>query len=260
MSESYYVSPYQGARELHVRSKLRAEVERFWESNNIAFPALMQQHRAVAAIGRSLPTFRFEDAVFTMMAEGAGLSPTWFTYVDDKFVTKSSVKRSLLRPALTQKLDKHGKPITLNKSLVARMDDWSMKPLSSVRTADGQSLIEWHRRRLLTAVPEAPIVDMSEECQRWGGNAQYYYEGYLSLFIAHGVLFEDYHGGESGNELHGFTARIFEPAVANLERRFGVKPLITPLPWWNELSFYPDGEWLTNWRSSCAVVLQREAA
>ncbi len=258
MTDAYYVSPFQGARELQMRSNLKKEVERFWESNGVEFPHELRQLSRVAALGRSVATFRFEDALFTTMAESAGLRPTWLTYVDDKFVTKSAVKRSLLKPTLIQRFDKHGRPITRNYSLVPRMDNWSMKPLSTVTTIELEPLTQWHRKRLLTAVPEAPILDMSQECRQWGGRAMHYYEGYLSLFIAHGVLFEDYHGGESGNELHGFTAQKFEPAVASLERRFGVKPLVASLPWWNELSFYPDGELLDSWRS--CPILQREAA
>jgi hypothetical protein len=90
--------------------------------------------------------------------------------------------------------------------------------------------------------PPAVVEDLSQANSLWGGRANDYYEAYLSLFISHAILFEDYHGGESGAELGGFTARVFEPAFAALEERFGYTPIIVRLPWWKELGLFPDPE------------------
>jgi hypothetical protein len=97
-------------------------------------------------------------------------------------------------------------------------------------------------------MPGSIRVDMSEWLQRLG-KAKNYYQAYLALFVAHNVLFEDYHGGEStGNgQLGGFTADVFEPAWHAVRDRFGVAPMITPLPWFPELAYYPaNGEWMNH--------------
>lgn len=259
MSELYYISASQAEKELQNRRALRAEVEAFWEENGIPFPEVLKQDGKFACLGRHVATFRFEDAVFTLMAQSADLEPMWLTYTGDKFVTCSNVKRSLTRPAMTQRLNRNGDPITVTNKLVPNIDQWSGKPLSMIHTRSGESLVDWHGRRLIEAVPNAVVHDMTPICRDWGGRADRYYRAYLSLFVAHAVLFEDYHGGESGDQLDGFTANVFEPNADQLEDRFGVKPMVTPLPWWPELSHYPDGEWLTNWRS-CKTILRKEAA
>jgi len=259
MSEAYYVSPHQAKPALLDRQELKRAVEQFWADNNVAFPEVLKGDAHLSVIGRHVATFRFEDAIFALMSQAADLTPAWLTYTADKFVTVSNVKRSLTRPFLTSRLNKNGQPITMAQRLVENIDRWSGKPIESILTTDGIPLVAWHKQRLQAAIPDALVSDMSEFCKAWGGKADSYYDAYLSLFIAHGVLFEDYHGGESGEVLNGFTARVFEPAIERLERRFGVKPLVVALPWWPELGHYPDKEWLTNW-GSCKQILRREAA
>lgn len=253
----YYVSQFQARKELAERQGLKREVEAWWAERGIVFPTLPDRP---AVMGRHVPTFRFEDAVFTLMAEAAGLDPTWLGYAGDKFVSGSNVKRALVHPMMTERFNKHNKPITTRRRLVRIPDECNGKRLADVMTDDGQRLVDWHEARLLTAVPHAFISDMSHILADWGGRADRYYDAYLSFFLGHAVLFEDYHGGESGAALDGFTARVFEPAVARLEERFGVKPLVVPLPWWEELALYPDGEWLTDWRGIDTLLQKKMAA
>lgn len=247
MSEMYYISASQAYGKLKERRELCQEVERFWEKQGIEFPVSLKPG-GFAALGRHVPTFRFEDAVFIAMAEQASLSPTWLAYTEDKFVTQSNVKRSLLRPKLVWRRNKKGEFIPKTEKLVANPDWFHKHPLSAICTNNGQSLVEWHKQRLLAAYPQANVYDLSTICRQWGGCADEYYLAYLSLFLAHGVLFEDYHGGESGECLDNFTSGVFEPAVSSLERMFGEKPLVVSMPWWPDLGYYPDGEWLRDWR------------
>ncbi len=255
-TETHYISASQAKAQLRERAELRKAVEAFWLANGIPFPAALQSG-GYAALGRHVPTFRFEDAVFTLMAEAAGLTPTWLGYAEDKFVTVSNFKVSLVRPQVTERARANGEPIARTRKLVPNPDWYHGQPLSHIRLDDGTSLVEWHKRRLIEAVPHAAIHDKSSLYRHWGGRADNYYIAYLSLFIAHGVLFEDYHGGESGEVLDGFTARVFEPTVTRLKEMFGVGPLVVALPWWPELALYPTGEWLRSWRK-VDVVLQRQ--
>lgn len=258
MSDMYYISASQAQEQLRRRAHLRDAVEQFWEDNGMPFPSELKAGD-YAGLGRHVPTFRFEDALFTLMAESAGLPPTWLGYEQDTFVTQSNVKRSLVRPQLTERANKHGAPITKTQKLVPNPDWFQGRALAEIRMDDGQPMVDWHHERLRRAVPQAQSYDMSHICDHWGGRAENYYTAYLSLFVAHGVLFEDYHGGESGGALDGFTSRVFEPAAARVEQLFGVNPLVVALPWWPELALYPSGSWLDDWRS-CETVLHRHKA
>lgn len=253
MSERYYVSVSQAKKLLGERKFLQQDVERFWQERNIAFPQSLQT-KGRAVLARQVPTFRLEDGIFVLMAESAGLEPTWFAYEGDKFITNSKAKRTLVRPALTSSVDKHGALIKRVHKLVKDPGQWHGRRLGELQAEDGEFMVNWHRQRLLQAVPDATIVDMSDACKAWGGRAAEYYTALLSLFVAHAVLFEDYHGGESGELLEGFTGRVFEPAVEEVERLFGVKPIIVPLPWWPDLALHPEKDWLRDWRSCPALV------
>jgi hypothetical protein len=190
------------------------------------------------------------------MAESAGLRPLWLTYHSDKFVTVSPFKRSLINPYMTSRLDKRGGYIA-QKKVLTLPDRWVGRPISTITFDDHgrqESIAAFHERRLRVACPDALVFDTSYACGGWGGRASEYYKAYLSLFLAHSVLFEDYHGGESGAVLGGFTNSVFEPAFKALKEQFGVRPLIVPLPWWPELAYYPDGEFLAGWRTEKAFA------
>jgi hypothetical protein len=110
-------------------------------------------------------------------------------------------------------------------------------------------LSQWHQQRLKKAYPDALIID--EDSYRKTFNSLCVtdrYDLFLLLFVAHMVLFEDYHGGESGDELDGFTSKVFEPAFERVYKCFDVKPLIVPVAWKPEFAYYPDGELLNTWR------------
>lgn len=76
----------------------------------------------------------------------------------------------------------------------------------------------------------------------YGKDSKKFYTYYLSLFICHGILFENF--SIRGDE-EKLTSDVVIPAVKELERIFGVKPLIVPLlpiedendPYW---SYYPE--------------------
>ncbi|MEK7102665.1 MAG: hypothetical protein AAB912_03490, partial [Patescibacteria group bacterium] len=106
---------------------------------------------------------------------------------------------------------------------------------------DGTSLLSWHHAQLERMVPGATYADATPWLQKIG-NAWAYYELALSIYVAHGVLFEDYHGGESGTKLDSFTVQVFEPAWEAVRRRFGVSPLIVRLPWGPGFDCYPNNQ------------------
>ncbi len=248
MSNGYYFSVNEAFVELGRRRSLRQQIIEYWGVKGVVFPRELITGEPLAVIGRHVATFRYEDALFIWMATAVGFRPTWLTYVEDKFSTASKVKISLLHPYMTSRLNKVGGH-HVNKRRLTNQGLWIGHPLSSVMTESGKTLMDFHGRRLSEACPEALVVDISYANRGWGGKASTYYQAYLSLFLAHSVLFEDYHGGESGAVLGGFTKTVFEPAFQVLVERFGVRPIIVPLPWLPELAYHPEGEFLSNWRN-----------
>ncbi len=124
-----------------------------------------------------------------------------------------------------------------------------MQRLSEVVLDDGASLVEYHHRLHKIFGLHDSVVDLSSFFSQFGG-AEKYYTAYMSLFVAHAVIFEDYHEGEEeGAILDTLTKDIFLPACDRLKQEFGVGPLIVKMPWHDNLRYYapPDGtEWQTH--------------
>ena len=250
MTDSYYVELEEAREILLSRQALREMLPSFWATHGVPFPAeVLCGLPLVAFLARQLVTFRFEDAVFLQMAEWSGLAPLWSPLAQDKFTVVSSLKRSYVQPHMATGFSKNGNVITKRERLVKEPDTRSQIPLKDLVADDGASVMSWHYNRWLRATEGVGrVLDADQFKSGWGGSTERYYLGLLSLFIAHGVLFEDYHGGESGNALDSFTTSVFEPAFATVEAYFGVKPLVVKLPWWKELAYYPDEPWISEWR------------
>lgn len=234
------------------RKSLKREVENAWVQKCGTFPSAIVPASHCGVFARQLASFRFEDAYFILMCEKAGLAPTWLPYSTDIFVSLSPLKRSYIVPFCSERYSKNGSPIVKRNRIVADTNAANLcerKRLCDIKTIEGQMLPQWHQQRLKKAYPSALILD--EDSYGMTFNSLCVtdrYDLFLSLFVAHMVLFEDYHGGESGDELDGFTSRVFEPAFERVHKRFGMKPLIVPILWKPEFAYYPDGELLHTWR------------
>jgi len=224
------------------RSNLKSEVEKWWKASGFGAPPLPDIPN-MAILARQVATFRYEDAAFVKHAEGEGLTPVWFEYTGDKLSQESSFKRSLIEVHVSKGRGKRGGLKTKSIETVANLSEWNGKPLNTVMTSSG-NLVDFHHAIQDRIRPGSLRIDGTDWVKKMGG-AKRYYEAYLSVFIAHAILFEDFHGGESGKTLHSFTATVFEPAWRTVTARFGATPLITPLAWSPEYRFYPaDASWL----------------
>lgn len=254
------LSPYI-REEIARRQPLRNQVETWWQENDWGLPPIIQamDGHLCGVLARHVATFRYEDGLFALMAKEAGLHPCWFEYTADEYADKSSYKRSLLRPTLCFGRGRRGGYKLRKDPLVENEGLWRGKPLQTIVTDhDGGKLVEWHHKlqdQMLEGFLAQPPkrMDCSEWLAKVSPTARGYYEVYVSLFISHAVLFEDFHGGESGQELDSFTRGIFEPAWKRVQERFGVSPLIVRLPWWESLGYYPGGR---EWRSHGVIPPQ----
>lgn len=162
--------------------------------------------------------------------------------------THSPFKRSLLHPCFYMRRGRSGGIVVETKRLAA-IQEKRMQRLSEVVLDDGASLVEYHHRLHKIFGLHDSVVDLSSFFSQFGG-AEKYYTAYMSLFVAHAVIFEDYHEGEEeGAILDTLTKDIFLPACDRLKQEFGVGPLIVKMPWHDNLRYYapPDGtEWQTH--------------
>ncbi len=229
--------------------RMKSLVEEWWADSEVEFPNRSVGKEPCAFFARNIPTFRYEDAVFVQMAESADLSPCWVGYSDDKMVTASPLKVSLLNPTFAVRMGKKG-GVVLEKFNIASCKRNQGRKLSEVVCEDDSvSLCDFHLEQLLSLYPEAKVWDFSKIAFGLGGKAESYYVHFLSLTLAHGVLFEDYHNGESGRVLNGFTVNVFEPAFRRVEKIFGCSPTIVPMPWVNELKYYPSVDFVNSERN-----------
>lgn len=158
-------------------------------------------------------------------------------YTDSAFSSHSSFKRSLLQPVFYERHGKNGGLVSQKRPL-ASIQENRTKKLSDIRNNTGNSLVDYHHRlHAKFELEDSSRVDLSEFYGQFG-NASCYYLAYLSLFVAHAIMFEDYHGGEDEHTLEDLTDNIFHPAYETLESLFGVKLLLVRMPWHENLRLY----------------------
>jgi hypothetical protein len=243
-----YTTLSEARTELERRRDLRSAVEEWWCRKGWGLPPLPDLPN-IAVMARQVGTFRYEDAAFVMRAEIAGLTPVWLEYTGDLMSTQSNYKRSLLELLYCEGRGRNGGLKIRRKEKFSCAQRWMGRPLNEIREGD-RLLLDLHHDHQDRVYPNAIRRDITGWLKQIG-SAKDYYEAVCAMYIAHGVLFEDYHGGESGNVLDDFTARIFEPAWQATVGRFGVVPLIVKLPWGEGFRCYPMNE---HWREHRIVL------
>lgn len=274
----YYVRLDQAREQLAAREAMRAQVEEWWEQQGWGrAPIPTHAPPNLAVLSRNCATARIEDCVFMLLAMQAGLVPCWSSYDGDRMCAGSRVKASYLAGKVITGANRKGEPLCMPHWWLQSMTKREIRE-RGLRTSTGDH--PHHRfdgvvlRELIVPgsaherLPDYLANHQSMMLRDWlpGGLQRFditqwyrqagfrtsseYYIALLSLAIAHGVLFEDFHGGESGDQLGEFTRTVFQPAFRELEQIFGVKPLITPLPWWREMAYFPITH---NWHECGAI-------
>lgn len=248
MREKFYFSARDAVKELQERqnSGVRSRIEKWWADREWPIPNFPNGNFGMLA--RNIATARYEDLVFAEMAKAVSLQPFWLEYTLDKFVSASNFKRSLVEPFFCSGKGRNGGWRTSKVKLasIPKNDGEKISDVQVDGISNGISLVEYHHGLQKKFIPEAMRKDMSEVLIAFG-TAKHYYSAYLSWFIVHGVLFEDYHGGESGDKLTDFTKGVFQPAWEQVRQETGLKPLIVPLPWWDGMQFFPaNHDWLNH--------------
>ena len=201
--------------------------------------------RPFTAFARHLPTARYEDADYVRLALSMGFDYEevwWFSYLKDKFVTAnhSKVKLAVLPTADYANPGKKGGIRKRKHAVVHDIPHWDGRPIYEVRVKSGETLSAFHcqlRQHLLLPKVAQNTHDLSAYLQRFG-SAEAYYPYFLALFVAHGVLVEEFEGPPSP-ELKLFKHRVVLPAVQRVIDAVGIAPLIVRMPWEERHGYYP---------------------
>lgn len=156
------------------------------------------------------------------------MDPALIEYTDGKFVARNFNKYHLCRMFFHNGVGKKmGDKI--ETMMVVDFNKYEGKKLDKLKTIWGDNFIDFHHKILKEAVP---AIDMKKICDfsKWFNKhrkkSQYYYLHYLALFIAHGVLFENFILSKGEKE---FTLKKIIPSFRKAEQIFGIKPIIVPL-------------------------------
>jgi len=217
--------------------ELRKKVEDFL-GGDIPEP-FKKEPRAVLA--RPVMTPDIEHKHFLGFAEKIELKPISWEYLQDKFYTINSDKLCLAKMSFFHGRDNNGN----NKISVKKIIDFKKsegKKISDLETLWGENFVEFHHRILKLIHSNMELYDGTDWYKKRGRASADYYVYYLSIFLCHGVLFENFITDEYETK---FAKEVVFPAIEQIKKLFNVIPLIVPLApkeecsngyWW----CYPD--------------------
>ncbi len=181
-----------------------------------------------AVLVRYIATPNYEFFYFLDLANLIDLDYICPEYSNDKFVAKNPDKYNLCKMIFNNGFGKH-KGMKLENINIVNFNENEGKRLNKIKTTWDEKLIDFHHRILYQSVrdSEKKVFDIS----KWfdsarNKNKNYYYLYYLALFLCHGVLFENFLLNKNEGE---FTNKKVLPSFNELEKIFGIRPLIVPL-------------------------------
>jgi hypothetical protein len=187
---------------------------------------LQQYPKAVVA--RSVVSPNYEITRFADVAYGyKKLEPLFLEYHSDKFASNNESKRMMGRLYFYNGKGRSGTMRTDSLNII----DFSSsngEGISAVKTLWGQDFVGFHHEFFDSQYQKLShmFFDASHWLRAHGKSATHYYRAFLSLFIRHGILFENV---MLNDEEVAFTSKVFLPAFISVHKLFGLKPLIVPL-------------------------------
>jgi len=225
--------------------KLKKKINKLINSNSVF--RHFSKPRAVLARPIASPNFEFFH--FTKLSKGAELKPLYIECTNEKFVAGNLVKYHLCRPFFYDGKGKNGGNRVSAVSLVDFNKNGG-RELSKIKTLEGKSLVKYHHNNLYLSFPRLrkEVFNISDWFKKLRFNSRKdYYFYYLSLFICHGVLFENYMINDP--EERKFTENIVIPSFNKILNKYKIKPLIVPplpLEKENDLLWYCYPEYIKN--------------
>lgn len=224
--DDFYTSLEDAKIEIERRwndEKLKSKVEDVLEF--LLFDQLKTSPRAFLSRDIITPDLEFEH--FLELARDINLKPFFLEYSEDKFVARNDDKYYLCNMHFFNPQGKKGQEISHVRAV--DFNKWEGKKFCEVETLKGEKLVDFHHNLLSHFYPDQKqnVVEFSAWFNSNRFALDFYYLYFFSLFICHGVLFENFLT-EDKEELK-FTLEKVIPSFNKVKELYGVKPLIVPL-------------------------------
>lgn len=198
-------------------TNLRQQVEEFLGGD---IPEYLRGPQPVLYLARHIATPNLETLRFVALARPFGLPMVIGQDTQDKFVTHNAMKRALGKLPMQR-----GNGPRSYRTVIDFTAAQGQR-LCDIRTSDGQPLPDFHASLMQAAhldnvqvADDAPWIDRQQR-----GQLSEHYKRFLALFVAHGVMLENYETEDAP-----LLRVVIEPAFVFVERLFGVRPLIANL-------------------------------
>lgn len=187
------------------------------------------KNKKCGVMGRQVATPNFDTQAFIKHTKENQLKTILFEYHEDKFTSKNCFKHSLGKILVSSGFSKNGNDIVEKINIVDHVK-YDGKKINEVLTLWKEPLVDFHKSLFKRYKLPDDIVfyDVSQWYNRNGKIASVYYVNYLMLFVAHGILFENFL--LSKNSEGDFTKNIVLPAINKIISLTGLKPLVVPIP------------------------------
>ena len=123
---------------------------------------------------------------------------------------------------------------SVKKKIIMDFDRSQGMDLRNVTTYWGENILTFHNRMFVEKYGER-IAKKKVNFKFWFDRTKntdgFYYLKYLSLFLTHGILFENFLFNDSREEL--FITEKLLPSFNEIIKRFGIKPLLVKFPFEN---------------------------
>jgi hypothetical protein len=214
-------------KELEVRRQDQQLEKRIFALLHDDIPEPLQK-APKAVMFRQITVANYENRRFLNLVDASdAIEPLFWEYWDDKY-TPNELKRPWGKLHFYHGKGKNGGDKIEHLNII----DFNLsngKKIQEVRTLWGERLLDFHHALLkenLKVLNPSIFYDASKWFSRQGARAKNYYESFLTLFVRHGILFEDFmlEGKESE-----FIHDVFVPAFLSAWQKTGHKPLIVNL-------------------------------
>lgn len=221
LPDCIYMPPRDALDELSRRRQDAALVERVNDALDGDIPAYLLRQDCFV-LSRHIATPNNEALYVLAEAERYGATAVFSQDLKDKFTSVNSLKRRLARPELHDAAAANQN--TYRKITLVDVAAAEGARLEDVVTVDGRPLHSVHASlfsrlsgRKLQVADDGGWIDRNGR-----GRLRDYYAAYLLLFLAHGVLFEEFETPCDKALRNG----IIIPLIRDCEARFGVRPII----------------------------------
>jgi len=180
-----------------------------------------------ALLVRQITSPDIEFFQFLDLIKLISLKPLFVEFKEDKFTSCNPDKYYRCKLVFFNGKGKNGGN-KIHSKKIADIDLFDGKKIKQVKTIWKNSLLDFHHNLIKKACPSAThnIVDVSNWVKKNGKTADKFYLKYLTWFVYHGILFENFAIKDKDS---AFTKKIVLPSIKKIEKEFGLKPLIVPV-------------------------------